>query len=86
VVISNTVEVGKTVAVICGANAVPPASYMIIHNSTEVVSIENRYTINPVEYSHAGSYRCIAKNKFGNNSGTINFTVSGISCQRLSVT
>ncbi|CAB3986170.1 contactin-3-like isoform X2 [Paramuricea clavata] len=60
--------VGKTFAITCESNGHPSPSYTIIHNDTKVVSNDKTYTIDVVQYSDAGLYKCIAENKLGNSS------------------
>jgi hypothetical protein len=69
---------GEAVVIICEAIAVPLPSYTIIHNDTDIVSFRKTYIITHLEYGHSGSYRCIAKNNFGNRSKTMSLSVTGI--------
>ena len=59
---------GKSVVITCEAITVPLPSYTIIHNDSEVVSTHKTYIIDVLEYSHAGSYKCIATSMLGNSS------------------
>ena len=60
--------VGESFTISCETNGHPLPSYTIIHNDTRVVSNDKTYTIYAVQYSHAGLYKCIAKNKLGTSS------------------
>ncbi|CAB3986171.1 contactin-3-like [Paramuricea clavata] len=64
----ENVDIGKTFAITCESNGHPSPSYTIIHNDTKIVSTERTYTIDVVQYSDAGLYKCIAENKLGNSS------------------
>ncbi|CAB3986180.1 hemicentin-1-like, partial, partial [Paramuricea clavata] len=64
----ENVDVGKTFAITCESNGHPSPRYTIIHNNTKIVSNDKMYTIDVVQYSDAGLYKCIAENKLGNSS------------------
>ena len=70
--------VGGNVAVMCESNGLPEPSYTIFHNDTKIVSNKSTYAINNVQYSDAGTYKCIASNKLGNNPASKNLTVGKI--------
>ena len=73
----ENVVFGESVVITCEAIAVPLPSYTIIHNGTDIVSTHKTYIITVLEYSRAGSYKCIAANQLGNSSKTFNLTVAG---------
>ena len=64
------------VNITCESDGLPEPSYSITHNGTEV-STNKTYTIDDVQYRHAGTYKCVAKNKIGNDSASANLTVVG---------
>ncbi|CAB4030148.1 B-cell receptor CD22-like [Paramuricea clavata] len=68
---------GESVVITCEAIAVPLPSYTIIHNDTEIVSTHKTYIITVLEYSHAGSYKCIATSILGNSSKAFSLSVGG---------
>ena len=70
--------VGKTFAITCESNGHPSPSYTIIHNNTKIVSNDKTYTIDVVQYSDAGLYKCIAENKLGNSSTIYYLSFLGI--------
>ena len=72
----NPAVIGDSVAITCVADGVPAPKYTILHNDTDVVSNTNTYTMNKVNGSHAGTYKCIAKNKFGSYASTEYLTVT----------
>ncbi|CAB3988512.1 B-cell receptor CD22 isoform X1 [Paramuricea clavata] len=74
-IFSRTVELGKSVAMICTAKAVPEPRYIIVHNNIETISNDRMFIIDVVNKSHAGSYQCIAENKHGSSSKIDNLTV-----------
>ena len=65
------------VIVTCKSHGLPEPSYIILHNDSKVISNEKTYVISKVNWSDSGSYRCIAKNKLGNESQTYFLTVKG---------
>ncbi|CAB4017815.1 B-cell receptor CD22-like isoform X1, partial [Paramuricea clavata] len=66
--------VNGSVTITCNSEGLPEPSYSIIHNGTEV-STNKTYTIDDVQYRHAGIYTCIAMNKRGKDSASANLTV-----------
>jgi hypothetical protein len=62
----------------CESNGHPSPSYTIIHNNTKIVSNDRTYTIDVVQYSDAGLYKCIAENKLGNSSTIYYLSILGI--------
>ena len=62
--------VGRPLTITCKSDGYPEPSYNITHNGT-VVSTENKYDIINVRYRDAGTYACIATNKFGDDSDTL---------------
>ena len=69
--------VGESFTISCETNGHPSPSYTIIHNGTKVVSNDKTYTIDIVQYSDAGLYKCIAKNKLGISSELYVLSVMG---------
>ena len=65
------------VIVTCKSHGLPEPSYIILHNDSKVISNEKTYVISKVNWNDSGSYRCIAKNKLGNNSQTYILTIAG---------
>ena len=65
------------VIVTCKSHGLPEPSYIILHNDSKVISNEKTYVISKVNWNDSGSYRCIAKNKLGNESQTYFLTVEG---------
>ena len=68
---------GKTFTISCESNGRPSPSYTILHNGTKVVSNDKTYSIDVVQYSHAGFYKCIPENKLGIWSMIYNLSVIG---------
>ncbi len=79
---------GKKVTITCISKGVPYPNNDIFRNGTKVntektsteVSSEKTsttYTIDSVTPGDAGIYTCIAKNKVGNDSATVDLTVQG---------
>ncbi|CAB4037301.1 hemicentin-1-like isoform X1 [Paramuricea clavata] len=66
---------GKSVVITCEAIAIPLPSYTIIHNGTEI-STNKTYIITVLEYTDAGSYKCIATSVLGNSSKTFSLSVA----------
>ncbi len=69
--------VGESFTIQCEANGRPEPRYTIVHNNTEVVTTEKTYTITVVNKTHAGLYKCNAKNKLGKSSKTYHLSVIG---------
>ncbi|XP_046858843.1 junctional adhesion molecule C-like, partial [Xenia sp. Carnegie-2017] len=71
---------GQSVTISCESDGHPEPTYTIYHNdNTSVVSNEKTHTIQSVNFSDAGSYRCEAKNKLGNDSSQVkNLTVNEV--------
>ena len=65
------------VIVTCKSHGLPEPSYIILHSDSKVISNEKTYVISKVNWNDSGSYRCIAKNKLGNESQTYFLTVQG---------
>ena len=65
------------VIVTCKSHGLPEPSYIILHNDSKVICNEKTYVISKVNWNDSGSYRCIAKNKLGNESQTYFLTVEG---------
>ena len=65
------------VIVTCKSHGLPEPSYVIFHNDSKVISNEKTYVISKVNWNDSGSYRCIPKNKLGNESQTYILTVAG---------
>ena len=69
---------GKPVVILCDAVVdVPVRGYFIIHNDTEVVSQEKLHIIEDLDYTSAGTYKCVATNTLGNSSMVYNLSVFG---------
>jgi hypothetical protein len=77
VIFPKTVQLGKSVVMICTAKAVPEPRYIIVHNNTETISNDRMFILDDVNKSHAGSYQCIVENKLGSSSKIDNLTVVG---------
>ena len=73
----ENVDIGKSFAITCKSNGHPSPRYTIIHNDTKVVSNDRTYTIDVVQYSDAGLYKCIAENKLGNSSTIYYLSILG---------
>ncbi|XP_046858280.1 junctional adhesion molecule C-like [Xenia sp. Carnegie-2017] len=71
---------GQNVRISCESDGHPEPTYTIYHNGTDntsVVSNEKTHTIHSVNFIDAGSYRCEAKNKLGNDLSEVkNLTVN----------
>ncbi|XP_028399293.1 neural cell adhesion molecule 1-like [Dendronephthya gigantea] len=63
------VVLGRSINITCESDGHPEPSYIITHNDTEV-SNGKTFTIHDVNYTHAGKYKCFAKNEFGNDSAS----------------
>ncbi|XP_046858257.1 pregnancy-specific beta-1-glycoprotein 6-like isoform X2 [Xenia sp. Carnegie-2017] len=59
-------KIGESVIITCVSDGYPEPTYTIYHNDA-VVSNNKTYIIHPINFNHAGSYRCEAKNKLGND-------------------
>ncbi|XP_046857951.1 B-cell receptor CD22-like isoform X2 [Xenia sp. Carnegie-2017] len=71
-------KIGKSVIISCESDGFPPPAFIIYHNDA-VVSDKKTYSIQSVNISHKGSYRCEANNKLGNDSSDVkNLTVSRV--------
>ena len=69
---------GKPVVILCDALVdVPVQDYFIIHNDTEVVSQHKLHIIEDLDYTSAGTYKCVATNTLGNSSMVYNLSVFG---------
>ncbi|XP_046857966.1 uncharacterized protein LOC124451392 [Xenia sp. Carnegie-2017] len=70
-----SVKKGQNVIVLCDSEGFPLPSYIIYHNGA-VISNSKTYIIQSVNFNNAGSYRCEAKNKLGNDSSDVkNLTI-----------
>ena len=69
--------VGKGFAITCESNGHPSPRYTMIHNDTKIVSNDRTYTMDVVQYSDAGLYKCIAQNKLGNSSTIYYLSILG---------
>ena len=79
---------GYNVTITCISKGVPSPDNTIFRNGTKVSTVKTStevspektsttYTIDFVTPGDAGIYRCIAENKIGNDSATVNLTVQG---------
>ncbi|CAB4036755.1 B-cell receptor CD22-like isoform X1, partial [Paramuricea clavata] len=66
--------VGRSFTVTCNSRGVPEPSYNLTHNGTKI-STNKTYTKDNVQYSDAGTYKCIVWNKLGSDSASANLTV-----------
>ena len=69
--------IGKTFAITCESDGHPSPRYTIIHNNTKIVSNDRTYTMDVVQHSDAGLYKCIAENKLGNSSTMYYLSILG---------
>ncbi|XP_046858842.1 carcinoembryonic antigen-related cell adhesion molecule 5-like [Xenia sp. Carnegie-2017] len=70
-----SVKQGQTVTITCESDGYPEPTYTIYHNGA-VISNNKTYIIQSVNFNHAGSYRCEAKNKLGNDLSDVkNLTI-----------
>ncbi|XP_046858241.1 carcinoembryonic antigen-related cell adhesion molecule 5-like isoform X2 [Xenia sp. Carnegie-2017] len=70
-----SVKKGQNVTITCESDGYPEPNYTIYHNGA-VISNNKTYIIQSVNFNHAGSYRCQAKNKLGNDSSDVkNLTI-----------
>ncbi|XP_046858284.1 carcinoembryonic antigen-related cell adhesion molecule 1-like [Xenia sp. Carnegie-2017] len=70
-----SVNKGQNVKITCESDGYPEPTYTIYHNGA-VISNNKTYIIQSVNFNHAGSYRCEAKNKLGNDSSQVkNLTI-----------
>ena len=63
-------ERGKSFTITCEADSYPTPDFKIFFNDTKLLVNENTYTITKVNNSHAGFYKCTARNKLGLGSST----------------
>ncbi|XP_046858275.1 carcinoembryonic antigen-related cell adhesion molecule 6-like isoform X2 [Xenia sp. Carnegie-2017] len=67
IIISNiNPQIGESVTKSCVSDGFPPPTFIIHHNGA-VISNQKTYIIQSVNFNNAGSYRCEAKNKLGND-------------------
>ncbi|XP_046858255.1 carcinoembryonic antigen-related cell adhesion molecule 5-like [Xenia sp. Carnegie-2017] len=70
-----SVKQGQTVTITCESDGYPEPTYTIYHNGA-VISNNKTYIIQSVNFNNAGSYRCEAKNKLGNDLSDVkNLTI-----------
>jgi hypothetical protein len=69
--------VGESFTISCETNGHPSPNYTIIYNDSLVVSNDKTYTIDNVQYSDAGLYKCVAENKLGSSSKMYQLSVIG---------
>ncbi|XP_046858807.1 neural cell adhesion molecule 1-like [Xenia sp. Carnegie-2017] len=70
-----SVRKGQNVTITCESDGYPEPTYTIYHNGA-VISNNKTYIIQSVNFNNAGSYRCEAKNKLGNDSSDVkNLTI-----------
>ncbi|XP_046858238.1 immunoglobulin superfamily member 10-like isoform X2 [Xenia sp. Carnegie-2017] len=68
-------KIGESVIITCESDGYPEPTYTIYHNGA-VISNNKTYIIQSVNFNNAGSYRCEAKNKLGNDSSDVkNLTI-----------
>lgn len=68
---------GESFVIACESDGRPSPKYTIIHNETKIISNSKTHTIDVVKYSDAGTYQCIAENKFGTIFKIFNLSVAG---------
>jgi hypothetical protein len=68
---------GQPVNITCMSDGFPEPSYTITHNGS-LISNKTKHTIQVVNWSDSGTYKCLAKNELGNDSASTNFTVGKI--------
>ncbi|XP_045556617.1 carcinoembryonic antigen-related cell adhesion molecule 5 [Salmo salar] len=56
------IEVGQKFTLTCSADSNPPASYIWMHNETEIPGHSPEFTKEKSEYSDSGNYNCTATN------------------------
>ncbi|CAB4008681.1 B-cell receptor CD22-like, partial [Paramuricea clavata] len=66
--------VGGSATITCNSDGLPEPNYNLTHNGT-AISTNKTYTIDNVQYSDAGTYKCIARNKLGTDSASTSLTV-----------
>ncbi|XP_046858235.1 hemicentin-2-like [Xenia sp. Carnegie-2017] len=70
-----SVKKGQNVTITCESDGYPEPTYTIYHNGA-VISNNKTYIIQSVNFNNAGSYRCEAKNRLGNDSSQVkNLTI-----------
>ena len=69
--------VGESFTISCETNGHPSPNYTIIYNDSLVVSNDKTYTIDVVQYSDSGLYKCIAENKLGTSSKIYQLSIQG---------
>ncbi|XP_046858263.1 carcinoembryonic antigen-related cell adhesion molecule 6-like [Xenia sp. Carnegie-2017] len=70
-----SVKKGQNVTITCESDGYPEPTYTIYHNGA-VISNKKTYIINSINFSNAGSYRCEATNKLGNDFSDVkNLTI-----------
>ena len=73
----ETAVVGESFTISCETDGHPSPNYTIIYNDSLVVSNDKTYTIEFVQYSDSGLYKCIAKNKLGTSSKIYQLSILG---------
>ena len=69
--------VGESFTISCETNGHPLPNYTITHNDSLVGGNDKTYTIDVVQYSDAGLYKCTAENKLGTSSKIYQLSVIG---------
>ena len=78
---NNISPVGKTVTIICVADAFPKPNYVISHNGMKLTHVVNGVqTIQSANLSDDGRYECVVNNSLGNVSASFSLTVNGKIC------
>ncbi|XP_028399536.1 uncharacterized protein LOC114522950 [Dendronephthya gigantea] len=54
----------------CSSHGLPAPRYVIYYNDSIVVASMMTYTISRVNWTHAGTYKCVANNAFKNDSAS----------------
>ncbi|XP_028413739.1 hemicentin-1-like [Dendronephthya gigantea] len=60
----------ESVNMTCSSHGLPAPRYVIYYNDSRVVASNMTYTISRVNWTHAGTYKCVANNALKNDSAS----------------
>ena len=74
---SNPAYLNSSVTITCTSVGFPEPTFRMTHNNTIFLTTNKSYTIEVVNYTHAGWYKCVATNDRGNDSDSEFLNVTG---------